>query len=419
MDTLSETKQSGKVYQPLEGGLVLRQATPADRENLIEFNRQIFDAGSGKEVAYLLDELHPNFRVEDFLVVVDRDERVISTLCLIETEWQFGQTRLRLGQPEFVGTLAEYRGRGLVRLQFDILHRWMKERGLAFGLIGGIDYYYRQFGYEYGVDLHRAGTLTVEQHSAHFKMPDGVVVRPALESDIPALRRLHEARNAGVDLVSVITETAWRWAVKAHRLSEVETENWIALKDGQPLGSARIYGKPENLIMTQFTGGELAATALIAKAFELPGIVKIQVGVDPASPMGRWLVQFKPVPLRSPSWYIRVNDPVLAFRQLAGEFERRIAVSSFAGLDREIELGCYRFGIQLVFEKGQLTQVNMLPGKQDPKIGIPPDLLPKLLMGYRDLDELSGLYPDLSAAEDWELLKVLFPRLTSNIRFIL
>lgn len=419
MDTLSEAKPSGKVYQPLEDGLVLRQATPADREKLIEFNRQIFDAVSGREVAYLLDELHPNFRVEDFLVVVDRDARIVSTLCLIETVWQYGQTRLRLGQPEFVGTLAEYRGQGLVRLQFDILHRWMKERGLAFGLIGGINYYYRQFGYEYAVDAHRWFMLTADQHAAQFIMPANVNVRPIIESDIPALRKLHEARNAGVDLVSVINESAWRWAVTAHRHPEVEIENWIALKDGEPIGSARIYGKPEDLEMSQFTGDELAATALVAKAFKLPGVAKIRFVTDRASLVGRWLSQFEPVPLRSPSWYIRVNDPVLAIRQLAGEFERRIAVSPFAGLDREIELGCYRFGIQLIFEKGQLTQVNTLPGKQNPKIGIPPDLLPKLLMGYRDLDELSGLYPDLSAAEDWELLKALFPRLTSNIRFIL
>ena len=62
------------------------------------------------------------------------------------------------GLPELVGTHPDYRRRGLVREQFEVLHRWSEERGHLMQAIGGIPYYYRRFGYEMAVymgDGHR------------------------------------------------------------------------------------------------------------------------------------------------------------------------------------------------------------------------------------------------------------------------
>ena len=52
-----------------------------------------------------------------------------------------------------MGTLPEYRRRGLVRIQFDVLHAWSRQRGELVQVITGIPNYYRQFGYEYAIDL--------------------------------------------------------------------------------------------------------------------------------------------------------------------------------------------------------------------------------------------------------------------------
>ncbi len=425
VNTIEEQKeeqkqgQSERIYQRLGDDLVLRQATEADRENLIEFNRTMHDEISAVELRYLLDGLYSGCRLEDFLVVVDQTERIVSTLGLLEVPWRLGQTELRVGQPEFVGTLAEYRGRGLVRTQFEVLHRWMHERKLAFGVIGGIYYYYRLFGYEYAVDIHRAGYLTVERHAEQVKMLPDLEVRPIVESDIPTLLQLAKSFNTDFDLSLNLEASALQYVARNHRLAVNEAEEWIVLRDGQAVGSARIVGKPESLRMINFTGDERAGQALIATAMALPGAAKILIGAAPYSPVGRWVAGLQPLPRTPYAWYIRVNDPLLAFQQLTGEFERRVAASPFASLSRAVDLGCYRFGIQLVFENGKLTQINSLPGQQDPKIGLPPDLLPKLLMGYRDLNELAHLYPDLTADDDWELIRVLFPRLRSNLRFFI
>ncbi len=421
MNPMSKVIERERLYQPLGDNLVLRQATPADREKLIEFNRQMHDAVSGAEVAYLVDGNHKGFQIEDFLVVVDQDERIISTLCLAVVEWRIGQTVIRMGQPEFVGTLTEYRGRGLVRKQFEVLHQWMTERGLGLALIGGIEYYYRLFGYEYGVSIWRAGLLTPELHAAKISVPPGIEVRPITQADIPTLIELEAERDSRYDISTVIAENSWRWAVENHRLEKVEVENWAVWQAGKLIGAARMGGKPDTFWANNFLGNEVAAAAIIAKILAMPGIAKLRVGAPPESPVHKWVASLDPIPMLPYAFYIRVHNPVLALQELSGELERRIAASSFAGLSRELELGCYRFGLRLVFENGKLSEVSEVAGRQDPKIGVPPDLLPKLFLGFRSVEQLRDMYPDFYANEraDWELLKVLFPALSNVTRFFI
>src|SRR6476620_12558376 len=57
------------------------------------------------------------------------------------------------GRPEIVATMPDFRNRGLIRAIFELIHaRSAAEGQLAQG-ITGISYYYRQFGYEYALDL--------------------------------------------------------------------------------------------------------------------------------------------------------------------------------------------------------------------------------------------------------------------------
>ncbi|HEX2913651.1 MAG TPA: GNAT family N-acetyltransferase [Chloroflexia bacterium] len=407
-------------YEELGEGLVLRTATRADYEKLIAFNTEFHDSSAGMMVKDLLNGLHPGFKVSDFLVVVDAQDRIISSLCLIEVLWRLGRTELRIGMPEFVATLQEYRGRGLVRKQMAVLDRWMTERGHIFGYIGGIPYYYRLFGYEYAADIPRAGYLTAERHAALLEMPAGVDVRPITGEDVPALMHLAEEKNTGFDLTTDVSESAWRWFVANSDLDgSYQMLGLIALKNGQPVGSARVVGKKDNLLIHSITGNLEAGKALVAAAMNIQDASKLRLGVEKESTLGNWLTTLNPYYLTNYGWYLRVNDPVAAFQLLKHELEARVASSVFAGLSSELELGFYRYGIKLVFEGGKLVEVERLPGKQNPKVGIPPELLPKLLFGYRELEQLEALNPDLFCGDDRELVKILFPRLRADIRYFL
>ncbi|MDB5083059.1 MAG: hypothetical protein JWP00_4983 [Chloroflexi bacterium] len=405
----------------LPGGLVLRRATPADRDSLLAINTQLLGLDTKVEMNYLLDGGYPGVRLEDFLVVVEPGGRVVSALSLIEQELRVGRTRLRIGNPEFVTTLPEYQGQGLIRQHFAILEQWQKERGLAFSLIMGIPYFYRLFGYEYALEDYRPGFLYPGVHQPRLAGLPDFEVRLIQESDAPALARMYAETAAQADIALALPDEGWVWSARVRRREENMIEDWIALDQGQPLASARLYGKGNSVTVSRFAGNLKGQQAIIKRALALPGLEKLGINTVRDNPLSRWIATLEPGRRETYGNYVRIIDPALAFRQLGPEFENRLALSPMAGLSREVELSFYRFSVQLVFEGGKLVSAENRPGNPNPRIGLPPDLLPKILMGYRSLEELARFYPDLNVpvVEDWELLQVLFPPLSSMVNFFI
>ncbi len=148
----------------LGGGLILRRATRRDAGALAAFNSDVLcEPGSDdrpEEMAAWTRDLmsgdHPTFKPSDFTVVEDTNTGAIaSAMCLIPQTWSYEGVRLGVGLPELVGTKPEYRRRGLVRAQFDLIHEWSARRNHSLQAIGGIPNFYRQFGYEMALE-HRA-----------------------------------------------------------------------------------------------------------------------------------------------------------------------------------------------------------------------------------------------------------------------
>ncbi len=64
-----------------------------------------------------------------------------------------------------VATDARYRNRGLVRALFEMIHARSSAEGHLVQAITGIPYFYRQFGYEYVLDLDGSRILPVDSNS--------------------------------------------------------------------------------------------------------------------------------------------------------------------------------------------------------------------------------------------------------------
>src|SRR5260370_563284 len=87
------------------------------------------------------------------LVEDTRNGAIVSSINLINQTWSYEGIPFKVGRPELVGTLPDYRQRGLIRKQFEVLHAWSAERGQKLQAITGIPFYYRQFGYEFAVSM--------------------------------------------------------------------------------------------------------------------------------------------------------------------------------------------------------------------------------------------------------------------------
>src|SRR5215218_3200094 len=152
------------MHRDLGGGLILRRAREEDAEAVAAFNARVHRSsgdpswrrephrGIAAGTRDLMSGDHPRCDASDFTVVEETETgAIVSSACLIWQRFAYEGLEFDAGLPELVGTHPDYRRRGLVREQFEVLHRLSGERGHLMQAIAGIPFYYRQFGYEMAV----------------------------------------------------------------------------------------------------------------------------------------------------------------------------------------------------------------------------------------------------------------------------
>ncbi len=431
----------------LGAGLILRRSSIRDAQALAEFCGFIHSAEADKSderiAAWahdLLTRPHPTFASDDFTIVEEEATgRIVSTLNLISQKWTYDGIEIGVGRPELVGSLPEFRNRGLVRIQFDEIHRWSAERGELLQAITGIPYFYRKFGYEMAVELDMSRT-GFEMNLP--KLEDGQSepfrFRRAAESDIAFMMEINE-RAAKRYLVYPLRDRAlWLYELEGRSEKNVTRLEWEIIErteDGERVG---FLGRPwfgwkttTVAMMYELKGGAswLEVTPSVARRlWQLSREFSAQDG-RPRSSFTFFLGERHPAyevmrdnlpRLHRPyAWYLRVPDLGGFLRPISPVLERRLAESLIPGFGGALRLGFYDHGLQLDFEKGKLKGIrNWTPSSQDEgDVAFPNLTFLQLLFGYRDLDELAHAYPDCLWRTDQArvLASTLFPKKPSTI----
>jgi hypothetical protein len=438
-----------QILRELGDGLVLRRSTRADAAELADFNARIhsdygFDQPDEHVAAWtrdLMDRPHPTFDPGDFTLVEDtRTGRIVSAVNLISQTWAYAAIPFGVGRPELVGTLPEYRNRGLVRAQMEVIHLWSAERGQRAQAITGIPFYYRQFDYEMALPL-EGGRSGFEPHIP--QLPAGEAepyrLRPAGVDDISFIGGLYDRVVGSRDLVACVRDAAqWRYELDGQSADNLNRRAVIIIESarGEPVG-----------YLAHFpwlgSGGWLAATAYELK----PGVSWLAVSPsvlrylwaaglayaarDGAAMRNITLLLGGEHPVyeacadRLPhgwppyAWYLRVPDLPGFLRLIAPVLEARLAGSIAAGHSGELKLSFYRSGLRLLLADGRLATIA--PWQPSPSDGgaaaFPNRSFLQLLFGYRSLDELRHAYPDCwcHGDETRVLLQGLFPKQASNM----
>ncbi|HSB01041.1 MAG TPA: GNAT family N-acetyltransferase, partial [Anaerolineales bacterium] len=211
--------QGQTILRDLGDGLIMRRATREDADALAEFNGRIHgenEADTQRVAAWTHDLLarpHPTLQPGDVTIVEEiATGRIISSMNVIPQTWTYEGIEFGVGRPELVGTLPEYRNRGLVRLQFEEIHKWCAERGFAVQVITGIPYYYRLFGYEMALDLH-GGRIGFETSVPKLKEgeSESFCFRRAVESDIPFIMEVYKISAARSSISAVRDAAVWQY----------------------------------------------------------------------------------------------------------------------------------------------------------------------------------------------------------------
>jgi hypothetical protein len=120
------------------------------------------------------------------------------------------------------------------------------------------------------------------------------------------------------------------------------------------------------------------------------------------------------------NWYVRIPDVPAFLRHIAPALEARLAQSLLARFTGSLKIDLYRDQLELHFDHGKLIKIEpwqpSLYDDDSAALGCPPLTFLQLLLGYRGLDDLRAIYPDVRARDDQRLLiNTLFPRLPSYV----
>lgn len=437
----------------LGNGLVLRWSTPEDVERVATLYAQAFRPSAEAPLNWhvpiwardMFSGRHPHIGPHDFaLVEATQSGTVVASTCLLGYSCAYEGIPVRLGQPEVVASLPEYRRQGLIRAIFALIHAKSAQRGDLVQGITGIPNYYRQFGYEYAADLDEGLTVYFPAIPALKPgVPEPYTLRAATPDDIPLLRRLWERRHAGVGLWTLIEEDYWRWAMVGMHAEALErwriyvivpAEGHANESDaaGRPVGSLRLFAGRWGAAMSV---DGLMTEAGVPLVQVVPSVLRgVQALAETTKPLrpetppqaGAITLRWSGPALRGAlgdtpcveaahpyAWYLRVADLPRFLRQVTPALERRLAESAHAGYTGELLTDLYRSGLRLVFEHGNLTVIEdwQRPVWGEGKAGFPPLIFLQALFGYRSLEELRSIYPDVWAEGDAvALLDTLFPK---------
>ena len=439
-------------------GLVLRRATRADTEALADFNARVHsdngwdtpDPGVGAWVRDLMAGRHPSFDVGDFLVVEDTATgTIVSSSNLISQTWSYAGIEFGVGRPELVGTHPDYRRRGLIRKQFEILHRWSAERGELVQAITGIPWYYRQFGYDMAMNLHgaRRGPETgLPELKAGETEP--YVVRPATAADLGFIADVDAfaRRHSLVNCVRSAAQWAYELSGRNHGNAAHFELRVIETGTGEPIGYLAHppvrWGSHLCAIRYELKPGVSwwAVTPPVLRYLKATGPTLRPYFVDPDGgppfkgvmfelgeqhPAYAVVADSLPIISNPYTWYMRVPDLPAFLRLITPVLERRLAQSDMAGHTGKLKLDFYRDGVMLSLEQGRIADIAAWPlGRESDGERISggayirfPDLtFLQVLFGHRTLDELRHAYTDCFGNLEGRLLvNALFLKQSSEI----
>lgn len=432
----------------LGDGLLLRWATPDDAEEVARFNLGIHSDNPDEPEQFLYHWTHdlmrgdhPTTKAGDFTVVVDSNGggRIVSSLNLISQTWAYDEIPFPVGRPELVGTLPQYRRRGLVREQMAVIHALSASRGEIVNAITGIPWYYRQYGYEMGLNLGGSRQLFWARPGNDEKVEEETYrLRPATADDIPLLHELYRA-HLGQSLITRLRDDAqWRyemfgshgesiWTLKPQMILTPE-DRVVAYANFSQYGTT--FGFSEMGVLSGYSWRAVArflvrhlkreADTLNQTRPAEKQIANISFNLGEAHPVYEALGKDLERPNLPYAWYVRVPDLPRFLRHIAPALERRLAGSVMAGHTGVVKINLYHSRFTLVWENGRLKEVGEgyeYTRLEEGDAQFPELTFLQLLFGYRSREELSAAFADHYTRnnETAVVLDILFPRRPSHV----
>ena len=395
--------------------------TEDDVAEYLELVRKIWgeEAGVDKQAKKLID-CHPKMTLNDFYVIKEKG-RMVSTINLIPVTWSIGGIDLKVAEMGHVGTLPEYRSRGLIQKLVSQYHRDVQKQEYDIAVIEGIPYFYRQFGYEYAIPLLEETTIRIDQ-IPEFKTK--MRVRPFIEKDIPKAKELLDKSQTKYYVYSIRDGTVWKMQQKTGVASDPEPfQSYVVEEQTEVVAyfRTREVKKEKQLLLTEIAEVDhLAAQAVLGflkKYGKEHNLENLSAKISYEEPFSHYMMSLGAVKnIPAYAWQIRITDYVKIFWKLKPLLEHRLADSMYSRLTETLNFNFRTFTIQVTTKDGKITSINKIDKSTWSPIGMNPLAFIQLMTGYKNRQQLEEGVPDVRIAPSHRhLIDILFPKMPSYI----
>lgn len=433
----------------LSNGLVLRWSTAADTAKIAQLVGLVFrdkeddplNKGLISEVTELMSDKNPLMGSGDYGLVEDTSKEgspVVACTCLWQNHWEYEGIPFLMGQPEIVATHPDYRNRGLIRALFEMVHARSEARGDMVQAITGIPHFYRQFGYEYVLDLDgRRVVYTSQIPEAKEGEAEAYTLRSATAEDVATIQDIYSSGRRKFGVVTSDVPPSY-WLYETQRVGD-ETQRFPRLQmivdaAGQAKGFTLVAsgrgdkGTNFGVFMLEVLPGmnlrammpsllrelhQYGTQVPVRRTIQGGSLTQISFRLGRTHPVYEALGSLASFFEAPYAWYVRVKDVPKFIKHIAPVLERRLERSVVADYTGELKIDQYRGGLRMVFEHGKLKTAE--PWRvplydSNAGAGCPSLVFLQLLFCHRSLDELRHMFPDVWAEGDAEaVLKALFP----------
>ena len=407
-------------FAKLDKQFSLRISTDGNEEftRILELNIAVH----GEEIKDYIERIykkHPKKKdILWFYIEENSTGQIISSLTLLPLEWQFEGILLPVCEMGFVGTLKEYRGKGLVGKLNEFYERVMMERGYLLSCLRGIPYYYRRFGYEFVLSLDERFSLSPN------KIPSMelsyVEIRKASHKDIGYIENQYNSNSNNFLISNSFDTESFYFKFMNESFDDNKLSAYIIEENGKPEGYFLIGMSFDNEVHAIITS-QLSPPLMIKLLQHLNEYPKKEkdliLNVAEFSGFGKYILSIEGKLQSNYGWQIKVPDLKQFFESIKVVLENRIEKSKFNNLSKTVIISDYKQSIELIFIKGKIEDIKIKSGYPDAEkcdVRIPGAMLLKLLLGDRTVDEINYIVKDARTnPSSKKLIEILFPKVNS------
>lgn len=415
-------------------GLIIRRGTENDVESLIKLHEEV--QGEGEWTNLLANGEHPNCNASNFLLAEDIGSNMItSSITYIPQTWTYGGMEMSVWRVEMVSTHPDYRRRGLIQQQFDIIHKLSSETENHFvDVIVGKPWFYRKFGYSMALRYWKTRLVSKSAVDKFTEFHDLYKVEKAEVEEISYFKNIFECMKNRYPVTCLREEKNWVYDL----FSESKSISVSVLKssDGNCVGAMshasildegfiRVFACEIDENISWLNTAPSIIKYLNALGEELAEKEKtdfkgFDFNLEDEHPIYKILygaLEHNKVSEAPLAWYVRINNLEKFMESIALVLEERIRQSFAVGYTGILNIGLYdtERQLSLSFDKGKLVTVeNNQFNRSDAYFCN--ETFKQLVFGYKSIGDIEEYTPECLVNNEARIvLDILFPKKESNI----